>query len=270
MGALIQTKGTQRLAKWFNDVFSHDPNLVVGLNLARRIRTAGGETLTQSFKKVTNSLWEISDTFIAQNATPPNLVPIATTWPRGGNDVLYPSATMTVETAVSLTVLRFRLPAGVSTIPTFIEAGAAVSYLKGGRKKVQRGTIVTATPIAPSAPGGTFDVTLSRPLNSGAAVGDHVVFAKGKHQQLVRRWRWYLKNDLRPENDSAIRQAILSALEDVDCRKIAFQAIEDTQRVITRTETLLDDVDLEFGDEYNLHLVLMTEQTTAPDPLDPQ
>ena len=163
--------------------------------------------------------------------------------------------------------LRFALPAGIATIPTFIAAGAAVSCFKGGRKKILRDTTVTMPPTAPTGPGGTFDVTLSQPTT--AVRGDLVGFAKGKHQMLVRRWRWYLKNDLRAENDAAIKQAISSALSDTEFRKITFQAIEDTQKVIVRTETLLG-TDLEFDDAYNLHVVLLTEQTTAPDPLDPQ
>ena len=265
MGGLIQTKGTQRLAKWFNDVFD---NSATGILLARRVQNnvGGGDTLPQSFKKAANSLLEISDAFIAQNAIPPT-TGTTPTWPAGGNDVLYPSATMMVDTVVSSTVLRFALPTGITTIPTFIVKDAAVSCIKGGRRKIDRGTTVTTTP---TVSGGKFDVTLSKPMPVNAAKGDLISFAKGKHQMLVRRWRWYLKNDLRSENDAAIKQAISSALEDTDFKKITFQAIEDTQKVIIRTETLLDDTDLEFADAYNLHIVLVTQQTTAPDPLDPQ
>ncbi len=176
---------------------------------------------------------------------------------------------MKVDTVVSSTVLRFALPAGIAAIPTFIDAGAAVSCIKGGRKKIERGTTVTTTPTAPGSPGGKFDVTLSKAMTVPVVEDDLVSFAKGKHQMLVRRWRWYLKNDLRPENDAAIKQAISSALEDTDFKKITFQTVEDMQKVITRTETLLGN-DLEFDDAYNLHIVLVTQQTTAPDPLDPQ
>ena len=264
MGGLIQTKGTQRLARLFNDVFSET---ATGISLARRVKNnvAGGETLTQSFKKLGNSLLEISDAFIAQNAIPPNLGPGTPTWPDGGNDVLYPSATMKVDSvpAGPPNVLRFVLPAGCS-MPTYIITDAAVSCIKGGRKKILRETTVTG--VVPVG-GGVFDVALSKPTT--AVKGDFVSFAKGKHQMLVRRWRWYLKNDLRAENDAAIKQAISSALSDTDFQKITFQAIEETQKVVTRTETLLGD-DMEFDDKYNLHIVLLTEQTTAPDALDPQ
>lgn len=266
MGALIQTKGTLRLAKLFNDVFSHDPDDKVGLPQARRIRTSNNEALLQEFKKVANSLWEISDLFIAQFASPPTGNPKTTTWPADGNDVLYPSATMVVVAQTSRSELQFKLPTGVS-MPSYIADGAAVSYPRKGKKKAQRGTTVDGTPSA--AADGTFSVKLSLPLTDDAKAGDFVCFAKGKHQQLVRRWRWYLKNDLRPENDTAIKQAIYSALQDKDCERISFQAIEDIQKVVKRTETLLDE-DMELGDRYNLHIVLMTDQTTAPDPLDPQ
>ena len=225
----------------------------------------------QSFKKGANSLWEISDAFIAQNAT------TTATWPDGGNDVLYPSATMKVDALVFIpgtgpvpvpvlvpNKLQFKLPLGVVDIPTYIDEKAKVSCLNK-RKKIPRGTTVTAKSIVDAD--GTFTITFSGPVS--AQKGDLVSFAKGKHEQLVRRWRWYLKSDLLAENSSAIRQAISSALDDDDFKKITFQAIEDTQKVHTRIETLLGN-DLEFGDDYILHLVLMTQQTTAPDPLDPQ
>ena len=269
MGGLINTKGTQRLAEWFNNTFDDS---ATGLSFARRVSN-GTNTLLQAFNKPGNSLLDISDAFIAQNAIPQAAAP-GGTWPNGGNDVLYPSATMKVTSVQSNTVLRFTLPAGISAIPTFIAAptatapGSAVSCtIKTGRKKMLRNTTVTNV-TAPTGAGGTFDVTLSNPTT--AAANDYVSFAAGSHQMLVRRWRWYLKNDLRAENDAAIQQAISSALSDGDFKKITFQAIEDTQqKVITSTETRLG-ADLEFDDAYHLHIVLMTQQTTAPDPLDPQ
>jgi hypothetical protein len=266
MGGLINTKGTQRLAEWFNKTFDDS---ATGLSFARTVSN-GTDTLPGAFKKAGNSLLDISDAFIAQQQH------AGSTWPAGGNDVLYPSATMQITSVVTTTppVLRFTLPAGISTRPTFIVApsgatpGSAVSCtIKTGRKKMLRGTTVTAV-TAPTGAPATFDVTVSNPTS--AAPGDFVTFALGSHQMLVRRWRWYLKNDLRAENDTAIQDAISSALSDGDFKKITFQAIEDTQqKVITSTETRLG-TDFEFDDAYHLHIVLMTQQTTAPDPLDPQ
>jgi hypothetical protein len=258
MGGLIQTKGTQRLAEWFNKTFDESGT---GLSFARTVTNAAGVVLPQSFNKVANSLLDISDAFVAQNA--------GGTWPAGGNDLLYPSATMQVTAVVTVAppVLRFALPGGIGARPTFIAVGnTANGTIKTGRKKIQRGTTVTnVTP--PTGVGGTFDVTLSNPTT--AAANDWVSFAPGNHQQLVRRWRWYLKHDLRTENDTAIRQAISTALSDSNFTKITFQSIEDTQKVITRTETRLGP-DFEFDDVYYMHIVLLTQQTTAPDPLDPQ
>ncbi|WP_156927946.1 hypothetical protein [Bradyrhizobium sp. Tv2a-2] len=260
MGGLINTKGTQRLAEWFNTTFDDS---ATGLSFARTV-TNGSDTLLQAFKKPGNSLLDISDAFIAQQQH------AGGAWPVGGNDVLYPSATMQITSVLpgGTNVLRFTLPAGIAARPTFIAAGSAVSCtIKTGRKKMLRGTTVN-TVTAPTGPGGTFDVTLSN--NTTAVANDYVSFAVGSHQQLIRRWRWYLKNDLRAENDATIKQAIFSALADTDFKKITFQAIEDTQqKVITNTETRLG-ADLEFDDAYHLHVVLMTQPTTAPDPLDPQ
>jgi hypothetical protein len=262
MGGLINTKGTQRLAEWFNNTFDDS---ATGLSFAKTV-TNGTDTLSAAFKKVANSLVDISDAFIAQQQ--------GGTWPAGGNDVLYPSATMKITSVQPGNVLRFTLPAGITARPTFIvaptavTAGSAVSCtIKTPRKKMPRGTTVTAV-TAPTGTPATFDVTLSGPTT--AVANDYVSFALGNHQMLVRRWRWYLKNDLRAENDVAIRQAISSALADGDFKKITFQAIEDTQqKVITSTETRLG-TDFEFDDAYHLHIVLMTQQTSAPDPLDPQ
>ena len=51
MGALIQTKGTQRLAKWFNDVFD---DTGTGIKFARKVKNsvdAGAVTLPSIVQK---------------------------------------------------------------------------------------------------------------------------------------------------------------------------------------------------------------------------
>jgi transcriptional regulator with XRE-family HTH domain len=79
---------------------------------------------------------------------------------------------------------------------------------------------------------------------------------------------WYLSHDLKPENDNAIQNAISAALDDSDFKSIIFQTLEDTQRVVTSTEQQLDANNLAFINQFILHVILMTQKTTAPDTLD--
>jgi hypothetical protein len=85
MGALIQTKGTQRLARLFNNRFDTD-----SIDQTRNVQNSSG-TLQAAFATLPNLL-AISDNFIAQNAT--------AQWVPKVKDVLYPSATL-VAVAVS-------------------------------------------------------------------------------------------------------------------------------------------------------------------------
>jgi hypothetical protein len=98
-----------------------------------------------------------------------------------------------------------------------------------------------------------------------------ISFAKGKHERLVRRWRWYLDKDLKPANNDAIRQAISEALDDTDFASISFQTVEDTQRVIVASQAKLDGTASdELSDDMAMTILLMTQATTSPDKLDPQ
>ena len=113
MGALINTKGTQRLAKLFNNRFSPLSAARVWTNIIGGVQT----TLPAAFRNPGADLLTLSDSFIAQYATG------NATWLNSGNDLLYPSATMTVDvlpTAGSLNVIGFKLPPGRSTIPAQI------------------------------------------------------------------------------------------------------------------------------------------------------
>jgi hypothetical protein len=69
---------------------------------------------------------------------------------------------------------------------------------------------------------------------------------------------------------AAIQNAISAALDDSDFQSITFQTIEDTQRVVTSIQQQLDANNVAFINSFILHIVLLTQQTTAPDPLDPQ
>jgi hypothetical protein len=171
-------------------------------------------------------------------------------------------------------VLNFRLPGGIGVVPNAIAANSAVCSLDA-RKTIPHGTKVGAVSVVTGGAGGTFNVTLvdknAAPVNVTVTNLERISFAKGKHEQLVRRWRWYLKYDLAPANHAAIRGAISSALEDTDFSfaKITFQTVEDTQRVLVTVERYLNNSD-EYDDTYQMCIVLVTQPTTAPDPLDPQ
>jgi hypothetical protein len=267
MGGLINTKGTQRLANLFNSRFSN-------LNAAGKWTSTNAVpktftgTLSDAFDKDGLDLLKISDSFIAQNASS-----ATGKWPTDGNDILYPGATMTTTTTASATTsLSFNLPSGFSTLPSLsmIKNGASVISLDK-RSSIQNDTTVTQAPVVTPGTGGgpaTVTVILSQSVNVSS--GDRICFITGTHQRLVRRWRWYLSHDLKPENDSAIKNAISSAFDDSDFQAITFQAIEDTQSVLTTNEQLLDSTTFEFINQFVLHITLLTQRTTAPDKLDPQ
>ncbi len=257
MGALIQTKGTQKLAKWLNNRF--DPN---GIIVLRKTQSTGGAysgLLSNAFK-IGNSLWQISDAFTAQYAT--NATGGTATWPADGNDILYPSATMIpTNTGVSTSTLKFSL-VGQAKKPDFIVPNATVTDLTT-RGNVPSGTKVsTVTAVA-----GGFEVGL--PTAVTIAPGDMISFADGNHERLVRRWRWYLQHDLTAENQTAIRDAIFTALDDTSFKRINFQTVEDTQRVIVTTQQRLNNND-ELDDFMLMFILLMTQSTTAPEKVDAQ
>ena len=144
-----------------------------------------------------------------------------------------------------------------------IANGASVISLDK-RGSIQNGTTVTAPPALIT---GGFTVTLSGNVN--VSKGERICFIMGTHQRLVRRWRWYLSHDLKSENDSAIKNAISSALDDPDFKLITFQTLEDTQGVLTSIEQQLDPTNTVFINQFILHVILMTQKTTAPDTPDP-
>src|SRR5437764_615964 len=122
MGTLIQTKGTQRLARTLNNRFDESN---AGLSAARTFVSAASNLIT-AFNDTTLNLLQISDRFIFQNAT------AAASWPADGSDVLYPSTTMTSTSAsASTSTLNFTLPAGLTAFPTgfAIATGSAVCSL---------------------------------------------------------------------------------------------------------------------------------------------
>ena len=265
MGALIQTKGTQRLAKFLNIRFDGS---ATGLSFIRSTQRTGGTLLSADFENTTgqNSLLKISDLYIAQNATA-----AGTTWPADGNDLLYPfSATMVpTNPGASVSPLQFTLAAG-SKKPDAIAVGSTVSNLTA-RGNIPPGTTVgNVTPVVANAFSVTLFDTAGNALPVKVGAKDKISFAPGKHERLVRRWRWYLKNDLKDENDNAIRSAISAALDDPSINMIIFQTAEDTQNVVVTTQQKLNNATDELGDEIDMYILLLTQSTTAPERLDPQ
>lgn len=252
MGALIQTKGTQKLARWLNDRF--DAN---SIDVLRNTRTSASP-LSEAFRNG-DKLLKISDDFIAQNATN-----ATTTWPADGNDILYPSATLIpTNTGNNLTKLQFSLP-NATKRPDLVAIGNSVSNLTV-RGNTQTGTTITG--ITGSVP--NFSVDVSPAVKIGSA-NEMVSFSKGKHERLVRRWRWYLQRDLKAENNTIIREAIFAALDDKSFKRIIFQTVEDVQRVIVTTRQKLNDATEELDDEIIMSILLLTQSTTAPEKVDPQ
>jgi hypothetical protein len=263
MGSLIQTKGTQRLARFLNLRFNGS---ATGLSFIRKTQRTGGIHLTADFENTTgkNSLCKISDLYTAQNATT-----AGTTWPQDGNDLLYPfSATMIpTNPGASVSPLQFTLSG--SKIPDAIAVNSTASNLTT-RASIPSGTTVGNV----TATAGGFNVTLfdqvGNPLPVPVGAKDMISFSTGKHERLVRRWRWYLKNDLVDQNDSAIRSAISAALDDDSINLITFQTAEDTQRVVVTTQQKLNPATDELSDEIDMYILLLTQSTTAPERLDPQ
>src|SRR5882672_4271260 len=175
MGGLIQTKGTQRLARLFNNRFD-----TVSIVQTRLVKNSSGTLLQGAFATLPNLL-TISDTFIAQNAGTP--------WVPNVRDALYPAATL-VAVTVAAKSITFKDPA--AGWPTLIANNISAADLDhtGG---VPKGAIVTNVARGHPAAGQTT-VTFSMAVT--AQVGDRISFCPLKHQNLVRRWRYYLGNDL--------------------------------------------------------------------------
>lgn len=265
MGGLIQTKGTQRLVKLFTNRFNPPGTARTWMNDCLGVQTS----LPAAFRNPGANLLTISDGFIAQYATS------NATWPNiNGNDLLYPSATMTVDALPigSPNVIRFKLPPGRANVPGQITQNASFRNLDN-RKTFPPGTTIAAGGVSgvTGGAGGTFTVTFTQnPIAANIALLDRISFSHAGHPQLVRRWRWYLAHDLLPENHAAIRSALSSALDDVDFTQVTFQTVEDTQKVLTSVQRQTDNTNDEFDNTFIMNIVLLTQQTTSPDPLDPQ
>lgn len=251
MGALIQTKGTQRLAHLFNNRFDAG-----SIGRTRDVQNSSGTPLKTAFATLSNLL-TISDTFIAQYAT-------AAHWVPNGRDVLYPSATL-IAVAVAGNKITFDDPA--AGWPSLIANGISAADLKHSGGVPQRAIVTNVDHANPSA--GKTTVTFS--LAVTAQVNDPISFCPVKHQNLVRRWRHYLGNELDASNHARIQNAVLTALTDNSVTSVTFQAIENTtQSALVETilaTTNADDENLDPTHK-SLFIALLTARTNAPDPVD--
>ena len=145
--------------------------------------------------------------------------------------------------------------------------GAADLTHAGG---VQKDSIVTN--VARGHPNaGQTTVTFSSPVTAQA--NDLISFCPVKHQNLIKRWRYYLRNELDASNHTNIQKAILTALTDTSVTSVTFQAFEDTaQRVLVETILATTDADDDNLDptHKSLSIALLTVRTNAPDPIDTQ
>jgi hypothetical protein len=264
MGALIQTKGTQRLANFFNRQRFDANSIIRTRNLQNNI--AGAITLLRdAFASALDKtpLLTVSDAFIAQNAGP--------TWFANGRDALYPATTLVAQAIPAANQVTFNnpVPGWPNSIPLNV-ASPTITAQNLERPSIQRGTTVTM--VTPA--GNQTTVTFSNNVNAAVAAGERVSFTNVNHQNLVRRWRYFLQVDLAPSNHSRIQTAVLAALFDPSVASMSFQAIEDiAQEVLVNTEYPTtgdaEDSNLVTANKY-ISLALITPRTSAQDPLDPQ
>lgn len=254
MGALIQTKGTQRLTHLFNNRFDKG-----SIDRTRAVVTSSGVTLSAAFANFPDLL-TISDQFIAQNANANG-----NNWVPNGRDVLYPAATL-IAVAVNGADITFNDPA--SGCPQMIANNISAADLDRPLG-VPRGAIVSNVRHNTPANGQT---TVTFNMQVTAQAGDRISFCPLKHQNLVRRWRYYLSTELIGSNQSAIQGGVLTALSGNAVTRVEFQAIEDAAQAV-HVETIpgtTDDDDSNIDPTHkSLSIILMTARTNnTVDPAD--
>jgi hypothetical protein len=256
MGSLIQTKGTQRLAHLFNNRFDTG-----SIAQTRAVKNASGTSLQGAFAGLPD-LRSISDIFIAQFAS--------NHWVPNVRDVLYPAATLIAVTiapgaVAGTTDVTFNDPS--AGWPLLIANGISAADLDHPVGVPKGATVINVARGNPVA--GQTKVTFNAVVT--AQVTDRISFCPVKHQNLVRRWRYYLENELVGSNHTAIQSAALTALTDLSVTSVRFQAVESsTQTVFVETIFATTDADDDNLDptHKSLFVALMTARTKAPDPVD--
>ena len=110
---------------------------------------------------------------------------------------------------------------------------------------------------------------------TNAALPSTVPPANANHQNLLKRWAFYLQTELTTQNHNRITSAIYSALSDKSCTHIEFDCVEgDFQLALSAFELKTpagdaNDTSTDPNSKY-MKIVLMTGPTQAPDPQDSQ
>ena len=255
MGALIQTKGTQYLANFFNQRFT---NPAVGGNLYD-LRNLGG--LESDFSKPfgVSSLFYLSEKYRGK-------------WV-DGSDVLYPTCSVTGVTSVVGHPDELTFPAGAFPMgtPAFItnaiNAGSPtlLVYSESRPTSINPGIVVQAPAVSANT------IQLSAAVNSPVVAADWLVFINSNHPNLLKRWKYFLQNDLQNHNHAAIQAAVHQVLADPDFDHATFQTIEFTSQSVSRaiefdaSASNFKSLGVKF-----MNVVLQTPRTTSPTPLDQQ
>ncbi len=255
MGGLIQTKGTQVLLNLLNSRFG--PNTAAqGATPTGIIAMRAVAGLLADFAPPTPpipsgpSLLDISDDYVGE-------------WP-DGSDLFFPTATVTNGTANNSRTVNFSGP-----LPAFVQqANTAATYqaVWGGQS--------AASNIPPLTMVTNINTVSQLTLNNPITITppQPMIFSNPKHPNLIKRWKFYLKNELLPAHHLVARTAISQALANNQYQYILFQTIEsNTQQVITSTEyaSTPNGANLDLAKPF-MNIILMTPRTNAPDPIDPQ
>lgn len=256
MGALIQTKGTQYLASFFNQRFGN-PATGGTLPTLRGV-SMGGVSLATDFSKPfgVSSLFYLSEKYRGQ-------------W-GDGSDVFYPACSITGVTSVAGNLSQLAFPGNIPTfITSAINAGAPTLLVYNE----SRPGIINAGITVQAAVNATT-IRLSGNINntnSPVQATDWLVFIDSNQANLLKRWKYFLQYDLLNHNHSEIQAAIHQVLVDTTFIYATFQTIESASQTVSRAIEFDASASgfASLGNKY-MHAVLQTPRTTSPTPLDPQ
>ena len=276
MGALIQTKGTQLLARFFSSQFgagTYDARSV-NLNWMRNNPSdahggpGGGASQVQNLindfglipyggakiNPLSLSRYFLYD--LSQNYS--GLGPNST-------DLFYPPLTANPAGLDLTTGAAIQAGDGQLTfalVPSWVRVGMTITDTRGAiapNTTVQNP--ITATYFA-----------ISANAVAAAAAGDQITFSDPNHANLLARWQYYLQYEMQPAVHDTIRQGIYLALVDGSVKNIKFDAVEhtvQTANISNEYEALpsggkLDDT------RKHMRILLLTSATKSPTNVDSQ
>jgi hypothetical protein len=248
MGGLIQTKGTQYLANFFNTLFS-------GANLATTLRGAGFASLVSDFSKpyAVSSLYFLSEKYRGK-------------W-TDSSDVFYPACSITGFASVGGSLNQLTIANVPAFITNTINAGLVTLVVYCETRALNS----TNTPIRVTGMANATTVQLATPVGTAVQNTEPLVFIDINQANLLRRWKYYLQYDLLDKNHSEIQAAIHQVLADPSFDHAIFQVIESTSQSVDRAIEFDATASgfASLGVKY-MQVVLQTARTTSPTPLDPQ